>query len=103
MWFSIEWIDTYSYVKPGNFSSGQLVKDSNLINPLYLVSPACDSTRLTLPIWALVHSISACNYCCSTEKWSEFYQEQILFWEEPMLGGTGPKFEKYEYGNFVFN
>ena len=41
---------THMYAKPGNFSSGQLVKDSNLLNPLYLVSPACDSTRLTLPI-----------------------------------------------------
>ena len=26
-------IDTYSYVKPGNLSSGQLVQDSNLLNP----------------------------------------------------------------------
>ena len=43
-------IDTHSYVKPGNFSSGQLVKDSSLLNALYLVSPASDSTRLTLPI-----------------------------------------------------
>ena len=35
-------MDTYSYAKPGNFSSGQqLVKDSNLLNPLNLVSPAC--------------------------------------------------------------
>ena len=41
---------TSKYVKPGNFSSGQLVKDSNLLSPLYLVSPACHSTRLTLPI-----------------------------------------------------
>ena len=39
-------IDAYSYVKLGNFWSGQLVKDSNLLNPLYLVSTACDSPQL---------------------------------------------------------
>ena len=39
-----------THVKPVNFSSGQLVKDSNPLNPLYLVSPASDSTRLTLSI-----------------------------------------------------
>ena len=53
---------------PGNFSSGQLVKDSN---PLCIVSPACDSTRLTpntkvrnneasmnpLPNWSCMHII----------------------------------------------
>ena len=35
------------------------MKDSNLLNPLYLVSPACDSTSPTLPIalWSLVHRL----------------------------------------------
>ena len=41
---------TPTHVKPGNFSSGQLVKDSSLLNHLYLVSPACDNTRLALRI-----------------------------------------------------
>ena len=46
--------------------TGRLVKDSNLLNPLYLVLPACGRTRFTLPI-GLWSTESSANFLVQSE------------------------------------